>query len=184
MPKRIKVTTKFKGRIFTIKDVTVRHDNGRKFTYEVNEKAWKGGSMICAVDGKGRVVLVREYFPGIDETQLCLPKGKIDEGERPVQTARRELEEETGFRAGKIALMATFTLSPGYSNQRTHVFLATGLRKVKDKLQGDEIEAPIVVVMPLDRAIALAAKGEITEARAVAALLLAREKLFGKGKKR
>lgn len=175
MPKIISAKTKFAGRMFTIRDVRVRHDNGREFTYEVNEKPGMAGAMVVALDGRKRVVLISEYFVGIDETQLCLPKGKVDAGETAKTAARRELEEETGYRAGKIRLMATLTLSPGYTNQRTSIFLATNLTRPKTPLCGDEMQAPAVVLMPLSKAIEWTKDGTITEARAIAALFLARD---------
>ena len=186
MPKRVSSKTKFTGRVFTIRDVRVRHDDGREFTYEISEKPGLAGSMVCALDDSGRVVLVDEYMAGIDKAELCLPKGKVDAGETPLAAAKRELEEETGYVAGKMELMATVTLSPGYSNQTTNLFLATRISKAKNPARGDEWQAPQVVLMPLEKAISLALKGKITEARAVAALLLAKEKIVknGKGRKR
>lgn len=186
MAKRIGIKTKFRGRIFEIADARVRHDNGREFSYEVMKgRGGSEGSMIVALDSKGRVVLVNEYFAGIDKYQLCLPKGRIGKGERPESTARRELEEETGFRASKLRLLAKFYLSPGYSDQKTFLFLATGLTRPKNPLKGDEMEPMKVRLVPLSKAVELAKKGIIMEARAVAGLLIARDYVGGrlKGKK-
>lgn len=176
MPKKISERTKFEGRIFKIKDVLVRHDNGKEFSYEVmSAQGGSKGAMVAAVDGTGRVVLVREYFAGINRSELCLPKGRADEKESPLAAARRELEEETGFRAKHFKLLGKYYLSPGYSDQLTHIYLATGLSKPAKPLQGDEIEPLKVVLMPLSKAVAMAKAGKISEARAVAGLLLAEQ---------
>ncbi len=181
MTRRISERVKFQGRKFTIKDVTVRHDNGKEFTYEVNESEKRSiGAMILAIDSKKRAVLVREYFAGTDRYELSLPKGRTDEGETAVQSASRELSEETGYKAGKVILLSVMTSTPGYSNHQTHVYLATNLTRGKPT-GGDEVEALEVVLMPLEKAVALAFEGKITEARAIAGLLMAKQ-LIDSGK--
>jgi ADP-ribose diphosphatase len=184
MPKRISEKTKFTGRIFRIKDVLVRHDNGREFTYEVMQAVGgTTGAMMVAVDDAGRVVLVKEYFVGIDKTQLCLPKGRIDAGEKPADAARRELEEETGYAAKRLKLLARVNLSPGYSDQTTYIYLATGLSRPKRPSKGDEVEPLTVVLAPLAKAVSWVKAGKICEARAVAGLLLAEALLMSAEKK-
>jgi len=176
VPTKISEKTKFEGRIFCIKDVLVRHDNGKEFSYEVMRG--RGGSsnaMIVAIDDKKQVVLVNEYFAGIDKTQICVPKGRIDPGESPLQTAKRELEEEAGYVARNFKLLGRFCLAPGYSDQESFIYLATGLSKPKNPKVGDEVEPMEVVLVPLSRAVAMAKSGKISEARAVTGLLLAEQ---------
>ncbi len=180
MPKKISEQTKFAGRIFKIKDVKVRHSNGKEFSYEVmSAQGGSKGAMVAAVDAKGRVVLVREYFPGINRSELCLPKGRADEKESPVSAGRRELEEETGFRAKNFRFLGKYYLSPGYSDQLTYLYLATGLSKPRNPLLGDELEPLKVVLVPLSKAVAMAKAGKISEARAVTGLLLAEQVING-----
>jgi len=180
VPRKISEKTKFKGRIFCIKDVLVRHDNGKEFSYEVmTAQGGSKGAMVAAVDDSGRVVLVGEYFAGINKTQLCLPKGRAGENENPATAARRELEEETGFRAKTFKLLGKCYLSPGYSDQLTYIYLATGLSKPKHPKIGDELEPLKVVLLPLSKAVAMARAGKISEARAVTGLLLAEQVIIG-----
>ena len=168
MAKLLSTKTKFAGRIFRINDVLVRHDNGREFSYEVmTAQGGTKGAMVAAVDDADRVVLVKEYFAGINRSELCLPKGRAGERENPANAARRELEEETGFRAKTLKLLGKVYLSPGYSDQLTFLYLATGLSKPSNPLQGDEVEPLKVVLLPLSKAVAMAKAGKISDRKSV-----------------
>jgi 8-oxo-dGTP pyrophosphatase MutT (NUDIX family) len=84
---------------------------------------------IVAVDPEGRIVLVRQHRVAAAEKLLELPAGLIDEGEEPLDTAKRELREETGLRGGSWRELSWFWSSPGFTNERVWVFEATGLEE-------------------------------------------------------
>lgn len=86
-----------------------------------------GSAVMMAVDEKKRILLVRQYRLPADKYLWELPAGKVDDGETPLQAARRELIEETGYRARKWQKLATFFPSPGFVAERMTIYLATEL---------------------------------------------------------
>ena len=87
----------------------------------------QGSAVMMAVDDKKRILLVRQYRLPAEGYLWELPAGRVDEGEKPLQAAKRELIEETGFRASKWTKLASFLVSPGYVQERMTIYLATEL---------------------------------------------------------
>jgi ADP-ribose pyrophosphatase len=101
-----------------------------------------GSAVIMAVDRKKRVLLVRQYRLPAEKYLWELPAGRLDPGEKPLQASRRELKEETGYRAGKWTRLATYFVSPGYVQERMTIFLAEDLTAGQATPMDDErIEA-------------------------------------------
>lgn len=133
--KRVGERVIFKTKFFTIKDIDLVSKDGKKVTYQIIEKF--NTTLIVPITNDGKFILIREYFYAIDEYLLTFPKGRIDEGHDELSTANKELQEETGFKAGRLYKLGVLTMSPGYSTQRTHIFLARDLKE--SKLKGDEL---------------------------------------------
>lgn len=169
--KRLNEKIIFKTKLFTIKDILLELDNGKQVTYQIMEKG--DTSLIVPLKSNGNLVLVKEYFYAIDEYQLGLPKGRIEENEEPLKTANKELQEEIGYKASTLDELSIVTMSPGYLTQKTHIFLARDLEE--NKLDGDEPEALEVVEYPFSDFENLIDNGQITEARMISALYLARK---------
>lgn len=87
-----------------------------------------GSAVMMAMDDKKRILLVRQYRLPADGYLWELPAGKIDQGEKPLQAAKRELTEETGYSAKTWTKLATFFVSPGYVQEQMTIFLATDLK--------------------------------------------------------
>src|SRR5579883_1950929 len=86
-----------------------------------------GSAVMLATDDKKRILLVRQYRLPADKYMWELPAGKVDPGEKPLDAAKRELVEETGYKARKWEKLASFFVSPGYVEERMTIFLATKL---------------------------------------------------------
>lgn len=97
-----------------------------------------GSAVMMAVDDKNRVLLVRQYRLPAEQFLWELPAGKVDDGEKPAQAAKRELIEETGYRAKTWKKLTTFYPSPGFLQEKMTIFLATDLTKGEAQPMEDE----------------------------------------------
>jgi len=103
---------------------------------------------------------------------VALPKGRIENNLNALETANKELQEEIGFKANRLDKIAVLTMSPGYFTQKTNVFVARDV--IESKLDGDEDSIVEIFKYPLSKFEDLIDKGELTEARMISALFLAR----------
>jgi 8-oxo-dGTP pyrophosphatase MutT (NUDIX family) len=144
-------------------------------TFERDLVHHPGAVAVVPLDGD-EAVLVRQYRGAVDLEVLEIPAGKRDvEGEAPETTAHRELAEEVGLAAGRMTKVAEFHNSIGFSDELTHVFLATDLSSVPQDRQGEEEQHLSVERIRLDDVPALIAARELIDAKTVIGLLLARE---------
>ena len=97
-----------------------------------------GSAVMMAVDAKNRILLVRQFRLPAAKSLWELPAGRLDEGEKPLMAARRELKEETGYTARNWKKLATFWPSPGYVAEKMTIFLATGLTAGEAQPMEDE----------------------------------------------
>jgi ADP-ribose pyrophosphatase len=157
----------YAGRVVTLRLKSLRQPDGSTRLREIVEHA--PGSAVVAVDAQGHVLLVRQPRPAVNADVLELPAGLVDPGEEPIECARRELQEETGYVAGRLEALVSFYTSPGFSTELIHIFVATDLRE--GVVQHDEEEEIEVVRLPLDAAIDQVLHGEISDAKTVGGLL-------------
>jgi ADP-ribose pyrophosphatase len=163
----------YPGRAFTIRRDTLRLPDGHETRFDIVEHP--GSVVILPVDEHGNLLFVRQYRHAAGLDLLELPAGTLDEGEAPEVCASREVREETGMAAEKLEHLGGFYLAPGYATEYMHIYLATGLRP--DPLEADADEFLIVEVVPLGLALEMARRGEIPDAKSLAALLLAQSHL-------
>ena len=126
-------------------------------------------AMVAMVD-RDHVCLVRNHRYTVDQVLLEVPAGTIDPEESPDETAPRELAEETGYRAGRIARVGEWLVSPGVMNERMFLYLCEDLTPGPTHHQPDESLQAVVV--PWDEALAMARDGRIEDAKTMLALLL------------
>jgi ADP-ribose pyrophosphatase len=136
-----------------------------------------GAVAIVALNAEGRVALVRQWRLAADAALLEIPAGGLDptnEGskEDPEVAARRELEEETGMRAGAWRKLGAFYSAPGFTDELMHLYLATDLTPASDdgRLGPDEDERLILEWRPWQDAVAAAENGEIRDAKSIVGL--------------
>jgi ADP-ribose pyrophosphatase len=123
----------------------------------------------------GRVVMLRQYRYAVHETLWEVPAGKLDPGESLAQCAQRELEEETGYRAGQLVSLGSIVTTPGFCDERIHLFLARDLSPGKQALADNEsLECSL---LPFSEVLEMAENAEISDAKTAIAIMRARRHL-------
>jgi len=162
--------TMFRGRILEVNLEQVRLPNGKAATLEIAHHP--GGAAVVALDAQGRVCLLRQYRHAAQGWVWELPAGKIDHGEPPIETARRELVEEAGMVAARWVSLGGILSSPGVFTEVVHLYLATRLQAVPAAPEEHEVFA--VSWVPWQQAVAMAECGVITDGKSVSGLLRCR----------
>ena len=159
--------TVYEGVIVRVKLDEVQLPNGKEARREVVEHP--GGVAILALDREDNVAVVRQYRYPFHRVLLELPAGKLEPGEDPRVCGVRELEEEVGLTADEFIYLGGLYLSPGYSNEVLHLYLARGLRQGACHLDEDEfLEGERI---PFARLVDMVMADEIHDAKTVAAVL-------------
>ena len=171
--KQIRTEPVFQGRTFSLRRDTLQLPNGKETTLDIVDHI--GSVVMVPLDGDGNLVFVRQYRHPTGLDLLELPAGTLDGNEPPEMCASREMREETGLAAQHLESLGAFYLAPGYSTEYMHAFLATGL--TPDPLPADADEFLRVERLPVREAMLLAEKGQLPDAKSLAALLLARNRL-------
>ena len=129
-----------------------------------------GSAVMMAVDEKSRILLVRQFRLPAEKNLWELPAGRLDAGEKPLEAARRELREETGYKARNWKRLATFWPSPGYVGEKMTIFLATGLTAGEPQPMEDErIECRWFTRKELDEMIR---EGKIEDGKTIIGFLI------------
>jgi mutator protein MutT len=156
---------------FSVRRDTVRLPSGRVVDdYLVG--TLEDYALVVAVTPAGEVVLTRQWKQGVRRVTLELPGGKVDAGETPVETAARELREETGYTAAKLEHLASLDVDASKAANQGHVFLALDAARTHAP-EPHEMEAPTVELHPLTGVPETIARGDVVGAASVAGLLLA-----------
>jgi len=168
--KKVKSEDVFKGVLLHLKKDEVLLQNGR---YSTREYVLHPGAVaIVPVNENNEVVFVRQFRYPIGQDLLEIPAGKFDSpDEDPLECAKRELKEETGFSADKFIYMGYIFTTPGFSNEIIHLYLALDLQKGEMKPDDDEIIE--LEFKNLDQALKECIEGKITDAKTIAGIFKA-----------
>lgn len=161
------------GRMLHLVRETVVLPNGHQTTLELVRHP--GAAAVVPVDATGDVLLVRQYRHATGGYLLEVPAGKLDPGEEPEICARRELIEETGFRATRVIPLGVIWPTPGFCDERIWLYAAFGLLPDRQATEPDEVLA--LERLPWAEAVERAEDGRIEDAKSVCALLRARRHL-------
>ena len=164
----------YTGRIISLDVDTVRFPNGTTGELEVIRHS--GASAVVPflddpVVADPRIVLIRQYRYAASGYLFEIPAGRLDAGEAPDACARRELREETGYSAAHLTPMTTFYTTPGFTDERIHLFAGTGLVAGTAELEVDEILE--LHTTRLSAALSMIAKGEIQDGKTMIGLMFA-----------
>jgi len=159
----------FQGRAFAVRVDQLRRADGETSRIDLVEHV--GAVALLPLGQDGLIWLVRQYRHPAGKRLLELPAGTLEPGEPPEECARRECREEIGMAPGRLERLGGFYLAPGYSTEYLHVFLAADLQP--SPLPGDEDEQLEIERLGLVQVLQRMRRGEIEDAKSLAALLLA-----------
>jgi ADP-ribose pyrophosphatase len=164
---------------------------GRKFNFEVNrlrlpnkaEGEWEcirhpGGALAVPVTSEGKLILVRQYRFAVQGRILEFPAGTVEPNEDPQETVKREIEEETGYRAHNWEKLGEFFIAPGYSDEIIYAYLAKDLEKLEtppEQEEDEDIETVFFTPEELEKAIL---EGEPVDAKSISSFFMARKFLI------
>ena len=157
----VKSTTQiYNGRIFDFVTENLKLPNGRDT--EIAFIRHPGSIAVVPLLDDNTVVMEKQYRHPVGEYLLEIPAGTLEPNESPLDCAKRELMEETGFRAQELTELGKIHMIPAYSDEEIHVFIARGLTPAEQDLDPDEIIE--VVTYPLEKAVQMIDAGKITDA--------------------
>lgn len=173
--KTITSEKKFEGRIFNVEVLDVELPDGKKGYRELVNHP--GGVGIVALTDDNKILMVRQYRKPIEKDIIEIPAGKLEKGEDPLVCGKRELEEETGYRAKEFVSLGYLYPSPGFANEVTHLYLAWGLEK--GNVNPDEDEYLDILKLPVNDIYSAIMKNEINDAKTVIGFFKAMEYIKG-----
>ena len=164
------VSRKYEGNRISLRVDTAKFDEGPEFDREIVEHP--GSVVLVPIKDDGKVLLIRQYRQAAEKFLLEASAGTREPGESPEVTAHRELQEEVGYRAGKLISIGGSWVAPGYSTEYSNVYIATNLEP--SLLPSDDGEDIVVEEVDFDDLERLITEGELEDQMSIAALLLAK----------
>lgn len=171
---RISTRRIYTGRVLNLDIDTVRFPNGTIGELEMIRHPGASAVVPFLTDPESddpQVLLIRQYRYAAEQYLYEVPAGRLDANETPEHCARRELREETGCEAQRVEHLFTTYTTPGFTDERIHVFMAIGLRRGENAREADEFIE--LETMSLSRALAHIQQGEIRDAKTALAILYA-----------
>jgi ADP-ribose pyrophosphatase len=157
----------YQARRFRVERVVQTTPDGAEHIREIVRHP--GAVVILPLLDDGRICFVRNYRVAVGQTLIELPAGTLEPGEDTAESAKRELAEETGYRADRIEHLLTFCMSPGILDEQMHLYLATGLHAGPTALEAGEDIQPLLCSW--EEALEMVARGEIHDAKTLVGLM-------------
>ncbi|MCL6587214.1 MAG: NUDIX hydrolase [Anoxybacillus sp.] len=158
----------FSGKVIQVYVEDVQLPDGNTSKREIVKHP--GAVAILPLTNEGKLVLVRQYRKALERVLVEIPAGKLEKGEEPLVTARRELEEETGYSAQSMRHLISFYTSPGFADELVHLYVAEGLVKLEEAAGLDADEFVDLLEVTLEEAVAMLEAKEIYDAKTAYAL--------------
>lgn len=159
----------FAGKIISLKVDDVTLPNGETSKREIINHP--GAVAVIAITENNKLLLVEQYRKALERSIIEIPAGKLEPGEKPIVTARRELEEETGYTTDSLEFIQAFATSPGFADEIIHVFIARDLKKLDVPVEMDEDEFVELMEVSVEEAEAMVADTRIYDAKTAFAVL-------------
>ncbi len=163
---RIEGKRVYEGIVIDVDVDEVRLPNGGTARLEIIRHP--GAAAVVPLHADGTVTLIRQYRYAAGGFIYEVPAGKLEKGESPDSCAEREVEEETGLRPGKLHPLGFIFTTPGFTDEKIHLFVATELVETQQALEADEVLEP--VRLPITEALEMAARGEIPDSKSLCTL--------------
>ncbi|MCC6013871.1 MAG: NUDIX hydrolase [Candidatus Verstraetearchaeota archaeon] len=168
MEELIKSELVYSGKLIKVRLDEVKLPNGKISKREI--VVHRGAVAILALDNDNNIILIRQYRHAAGKFMWEIPAGTLEEGEDPLECAKRELLEETGYIANKIEKLIQFYVAVGYCTEIIHLFIARELKKLSQKTEEDEFIS--VHLIPIDRALEMIKNNEIEDAKTIIGILM------------
>jgi ADP-ribose pyrophosphatase len=173
--KTITSTPIYTGKVISLRVDEVILPNGKTSKRELIKHP--GAVAVLPITNEGKIIFVEQYRKALERSLVETPAGKLEPGEKPEVTARRELEEETGYGCHKLTFIQTFATSPGFADEVIHVYVAEELYLLEEKVDLDEDEFLDVIEATVEEAEQMMATGQIYDAKTAFSILWAKEYL-------
>lgn len=165
----IQSTPIFNGKVISLKVDDVTLPNGATSKREIINHP--GAVAVIAITKDNKLLLVEQYRKALERSIIEIPAGKLEKGELPIVTARRELEEETGYTTDDLTFVQAFATSPGFADEIIHIYVAKNLTKLEVTAELDEDEFVELMEVTVEEAEAMVADERIYDAKTAFAIL-------------
>ncbi|MCP8616775.1 NUDIX hydrolase [Salirhabdus salicampi] len=164
----------FSGKVINVQLDDVQLPNGKTSKREIVKHP--GAVAVIPITKDKKIVLVEQYRKALERSLVEIPAGKLEKGEAPEVTAKRELEEETGYAAEHLTYVTAFYTSPGFADELVHLYVAENLEKIDNPQSADEDEFVELMECTLEEAEKLMEEKRIMDAKTAYALLYLQRK--------
>ncbi|WP_110111222.1 NUDIX hydrolase [Bacillus sp. CGMCC 1.16541] len=153
----------FEGRVIDLYHEEVELPNGKTSKREIVKHP--GAVAVIGLTPDHKMVMVKQYRKAMDRILVEIPAGKLEKGEEPIVTAKRELEEETGYTCESLRHIISFYTSPGFADELVHLYITEDLKEMENKAELDEDEFVEVLHLTLEEALTYVQNQQIYDAK-------------------